>query len=161
MAATVPHSNGEVKYGTNYISNADVRGWTPRMPRIYDIDLIEGRHITETDMSQRAARLHDRLRHRRQTFSGSGSGRQGNPGGRANCLVIGVGEKRGSVLGQSRDNWVIIPLTRFQEFMAVDDSISYVGEGRVGRESGTQRWMRCGRFCAGGGTWPTRRRTIS
>ena len=123
VGATVPHSNGELKYGMKYISNADVRGWTPRMTRIYDINLIEGRHITEADMSRSAGvctigyDIADKL------FPGVDPvGKEIRLDGQS-CLVIGVGEKRGSVLGMSRDNWVIIPLTRFQVIYGSDDSV--------------------------------------
>ena len=122
VGSTVPHSNGELKYGMNYIANADVRGWTPRMTRIYDINLIEGRHITEADMSTAAGvctigyDIADKL------FPGVDPvGKEIRLDGQS-CLVIGVGEKRGSVLGQSRDNWVIIPLTRFLAIYGSDDS---------------------------------------
>jgi len=123
VAATVPHSNGELKYGMNYISNADVRGWTPRMPRIYDINLVEGRHITETDMTRAAGVCTIGYDIAEKLFPGVDPvGKDIRLDGQS-CLVIGVGEKRGSVLGQSRDNWVIIPLTRFQVIYGSDDSV--------------------------------------
>jgi putative ABC transport system permease protein len=39
------------------------------------------------------------------------------------CEIIGVGKKRGSVMGQSQDNWVILPLTTYQEMYGSDDSL--------------------------------------
>jgi putative ABC transport system permease protein len=39
------------------------------------------------------------------------------------CEIIGVGKKRGSVMGQSQDNWVILPLTTYQRMYATDDSV--------------------------------------
>ena len=123
VAAIVPRSNGQLKYGMNYISNADIRGWTPRMTRIYDVNLIEGRHITEADMLRAAAVCTIGYDVADKLFPGV------DPVGKEmrldeqSCMVIGVGEKRGSVLGQSRDNWVIIPLTRFQAIYGSDDSV--------------------------------------
>ncbi|HUJ80523.1 MAG TPA: FtsX-like permease family protein, partial [Candidatus Acidoferrales bacterium] len=102
---------------------ADVRGWTPRMPRIYDINLIEGRHITETDMTRAAGVCTIGYDIAEKLFPGVDPvGKDIRLDGQS-CLVIGVGEKRGSVLGQSRDNWVIIPLTRFQVIYGTDDSV--------------------------------------
>ena len=45
------------------------------------------------------------------------------------CTVIGVGEKLGSVLGISRDNWVILPITTFQKMYSSNDSITLWGKG--------------------------------
>ena len=39
------------------------------------------------------------------------------------CEIIGVAKKRGSVMGQSQDNWVIMPLTTYQAMYARDDSV--------------------------------------
>jgi putative ABC transport system permease protein len=39
------------------------------------------------------------------------------------CLVIGVGKKLGSVMGQSRDNWVILPMTTYQKIYGSDASM--------------------------------------
>jgi len=39
------------------------------------------------------------------------------------CEIIGVGQKRGSVMGQSQDNWVILPLTTYQKSYGSDDSL--------------------------------------
>jgi putative ABC transport system permease protein len=37
--------------------------------------------------------------------------------------VIGVGKKLGSVMGMSRDNWLIFPITTFQKIYSSDDSV--------------------------------------
>ncbi|MFZ0739405.1 MAG: ABC transporter permease [Candidatus Acidiferrales bacterium] len=123
VGASVTHINAEVRYGLNYISNADVRGWSPAMTRIYDTDLIEGRHITESDMARAATvctigwDVSDKL------LAGLDPvGRQIRVDGES-CMVIGVGKKQGSVLGQSRDDWVIVPLTRFDSMYGTDDSV--------------------------------------
>ncbi len=40
-----------------------------------------------------------------------------------------MGEKLGSVLGISRDNWVILPITTFQKMYSGNDSITLWGKG--------------------------------
>jgi len=40
----------EVRSGTNSLKDTNLRAWTPEMPELYDVDLIEGRHITDADL---------------------------------------------------------------------------------------------------------------
>src|SRR3954471_5275216 len=51
IGASVANFRGQVKYGTQSISDTGLRGWTPSMTRIYDLDLIAGRTITDSDMN--------------------------------------------------------------------------------------------------------------
>src|ERR1700745_2923594 len=41
----------EVKSGLNSLKDTNLRAWTPQMAELYDVDLVAGRHITETDLS--------------------------------------------------------------------------------------------------------------
>ena len=66
------------------------------------------------------------------------------------CQMIGVGEKRGSVMGQSQDNWVILPLTTFQRMYGSDDSRATVGKRAIGtRARSMRRWTKCGMILRG------------
>ena len=111
VGASINTFNGHVKYSQQSSTDTSVRGWTPSMARIYDLDLVAGRAITEADLS-----------------SGSNVAVIGNdimenilggvdPIGKEVRIdgqvyrVIGVGKKEGKTLGQSRDNWAIIPIT--------------------------------------------------
>ena len=38
------------------------------------------------------------------------------------CEIIGVAKKRGSVMGQSQDNWVIMPITTYEGIYGANDS---------------------------------------
>src|SRR6266849_5885685 len=40
----------EVKSGVNSLKDTNLRAWTPQMAELYDVDLIEGRHITDADL---------------------------------------------------------------------------------------------------------------
>ena len=44
----------EVKSGLNSLKDTNLRAWTPQMAELYDVDLVAGRHITETDLQQAA-----------------------------------------------------------------------------------------------------------
>jgi putative ABC transport system permease protein len=105
----------EVKYGTQSISDSGLRGWTPSMARIYDLELIAGRTTTDSDM--RAASnvavigydIYENL------FGLSDPlGKEIRVDG-AVYTVIGVGKKEGKTLGQSRDNWVLMPITTYMK----------------------------------------------
>ena len=40
----------EVRSGINSLKDTNLRSWTPEMAELYDVDLIEGRHITDADL---------------------------------------------------------------------------------------------------------------
>src|SRR2546422_1284651 len=40
----------ETKSGLNSVKDTNLRAWTPEMPRLYDVDLVAGRHITDSDL---------------------------------------------------------------------------------------------------------------
>ncbi len=118
----------DVKYGMNYVRDTGVRGWTPSMTRIYDVDLAAGRHITDADLRSASSvctvgwDIVDNL------FAGTDPvGKEIRVGGET-CEIIGVGKKLGSALGQTRDNWVILPITRFQRTYGTEQSIRIWGK---------------------------------
>jgi len=114
---------GQAKYGTDYISDADIIGFTHEMPEMNSRELSEGRNITRLDV-ERAAPVCD------VGFDIVDKLLPGvDPVGKeirvdtGMCEIVGVGKKRGSVMGQSQDNWVILPLTTYQRMYASDDSV--------------------------------------
>jgi len=129
IGAELNHGNAKVQYGTDYTSNTGVAGWTAEMPDLENRDLDAGRHINQTDVDH-ASRvcvagfdIVDKL------FPGS------DPIGKeirvdtTSCEIVGVGKKIGSVLGASRDNWVIIPITTFQKTYSSNASLTIWGKG--------------------------------
>ncbi len=40
----------EVRSGLNSLKDTNLRAWTPEMAELYDVDLIEGRHLTDADL---------------------------------------------------------------------------------------------------------------
>src|SRR5271167_2166378 len=123
VGADANRPNEQVKYGTQYLSDTRVFGWTPEMPRLYDYELMAGRHINQVDVASAAPVCTvgyavadgllpgvDPLGKEIRVDTGS-------------CQVIGVGKKIGSVMGQSRDDWVILPITTFQRIYGTDDSL--------------------------------------
>jgi putative ABC transport system permease protein len=123
VGAALRHDNGQVKYGMNYLTNVAIRGWTPSMAMIYDTDLSSGRQINEIDVQQASPVCTVGEDIVSNLLPGV------DPLGKEihveneDCTIIGVGEKQGSVLGQSRDNWVIIPITNYIKMYGTNDSV--------------------------------------
>jgi putative ABC transport system permease protein len=129
IGAVVRNESGHVKYAEQSISDTSVRGITPSMAPIYDTDLSAGRMVNETDLNNRspvAVVGTDIVEH---LMAGT------DPIGREIRLdgwtyqVIGVGAKKGTTLGQSADNYVMIPITTFlKQYGVHNNSIRISGK---------------------------------
>jgi putative ABC transport system permease protein len=114
---------GQVKYGTDYLSDSSILGFTHEMPEVLSRELAEGRYFTRADVERAAPVCDVGYDIVEKLLPGS------DPIGKeihvdtGQCEVIGVAKKRGSVMGQSQDNWVIMPLTTYQAMYARDDSV--------------------------------------
>jgi putative ABC transport system permease protein len=114
---------GQVKYGTDYLSDASIIGFTEEMAEINSRELSQGRNLTRLDVARAnpvcvvGFDVVDKL------LPGT------DPVGKevrvdtSSCEIIGVAKKRGSVLGQSQDSFVILPITTFQRTYSSDDSV--------------------------------------
>ncbi len=111
VGASTRNESGHVKYGEQSISDTLVRGITPGMATILDTDLASGRMLNDTDVTNRAAVVvvgNDIVEHLMPGI---------DPLGKEIRLdgwtyqVIGVAKKKGTTLGQSADNFVMIPIT--------------------------------------------------
>ena len=128
LGATLDHQGAQVKYGTDYVSNTVIHGWTAEMPQLYEPDLASGRHINQTDVTQAAPLCAVGYDIAEKLFPGR------DPIGReirvdtSSCEIIGVGKKLGSVMGLSRDAWVVLPISTFRKIYASDDSVRIWGK---------------------------------
>ena len=102
---------GKVKHNEQSISDTMIRGITPSVASILDTDLTAGRMLNDTDLdnhTQVAVVGTDIVEH---LLGGA------DPLGQEiridgwSYQVIGVGKKKGKTLGQSADNYVMIPVT--------------------------------------------------
>jgi putative ABC transport system permease protein len=129
VGAALRNSNGHVKYAEQSINDSTVQGITPSMAPIYDTDLSAGRMLTETDLDNRspvAVVGTDIVEHLMPGI---------DPMGRAIRLdgwtytVIGVGKKKGKTLGQSLDNYVMIPISVYlKQYGEHTDSVRISGK---------------------------------
>ncbi|HEV2385692.1 MAG TPA: ABC transporter permease [Candidatus Acidoferrales bacterium] len=114
----------QVRVGNNFLTGTNVRGWTPSVVRIYDVELSSGRAFTESENEHAAPVCGVGSDIVENLFAGRDPIGQELRVDGVPCQIIGVGKKLGSVLGQSRDNWVILPITTYQRQYGTDDSVT-------------------------------------
>ena len=125
----VLRGTGKVKHAEQSISDTTIQGITPSMATILDTDLTSGRMLNETDLNNRtpvAVVGTDIVEH---LMAGV------DPIGQEIRIdgwtyqVIGVGKKKGKTLGQSADNYALIPITVFlKQYGAHNNSIGIWGK---------------------------------
>src|SRR4051812_2303443 len=114
IGASVNNSNGHVRYAEQSTSDTGIRGWTPSMANIYDLDIVEGRFMTQADMDSAAhvaiigADIMDNLLKGVDPI-----GKELRVDGQS-YTIVGLAKRQGKTLGQSRDNWVMLPITTWQ-----------------------------------------------
>jgi putative ABC transport system permease protein len=129
VVGAVLQGSGKVKRAEQSIDDTTIQGITPSMATILDTDLTSGRMLNETDMNNRlpvAVVGTDIVEH---LMAGS------DPLGKEIRLdgwtyqVIGVGKKKGKTLGQSADNYALIPITDYlKQYGSHKSSISIWGK---------------------------------
>ena len=120
---------GRLKFGRDFV-DSQIQGYTSEVPAIRGNELQTGRFLTEYDVE-----------HARNVCV-IGSDIVDNlfpfvdPIGKTLIIddrsfeVIGVGVKQGSVLGQSQDNWAMIPLTLHQKMYGARRSINIYAKAK-------------------------------
>ncbi len=111
VGAAVRNFTGTVVYGTENSKDSIVRGWTPTMQPIYDLDVVMGRPLNDADQNNGSRVVIIGQDIRENLMAGT------DPIGKLikvdghEYTIIGVGKKEGKTLGQSRDNYVIMPIS--------------------------------------------------
>jgi putative ABC transport system permease protein len=114
----------EVRSGLNSLKDTNLRAWTPQMAQLYDVDLVEGRHITDADLTSAAPVCTIGMDLVENLLPGVDPVGKEIRWNNVPCQVIGVGKKQGTSLGTSLDNWIILPLTTYRkEFGSQSDSL--------------------------------------
>jgi putative ABC transport system permease protein len=117
------NSRARVKYGREYL-DSQIQGYTAETATILGQELDGGRLINQYDVdhARNVAVIGSDLVETLFPYV--------DPIGRTIVIddrpfeVIGIGVKQGSVLGQSRDNWAIIPLTLHQKMYGARRSVT-------------------------------------
>ena len=124
VGAATFNGSGHVAYGDQSSSDTWVRGLTPSMGVILDQDLVAGRMINDTDLqnASKVAVIGDDILEKLMPGLDP-IGREVRIDGEM-YQVIGLGKKQGKTLGQSRDNFVMIPITTWMRQYGTHVSIS-------------------------------------
>ncbi len=116
-------ARAKVKFGRDYV-DTEIDGYTANVPTILGNELETGRFLTEYDVDHA------------RNYCVIGSDIVDNllpyvdPIGKTITVddrpfeVVGVGVKQGSVLGRSRDNWVMVPVSVHQKMYGARRSIT-------------------------------------
>lgn len=128
LGAIVTNLAGDVKYNQQSISNTFVRGLTPSMPAILNIDLSVGRALNETDLDNRSTVAVIGTDVADNLFPGEDPLNKDIRVGGEPFRVIGIGKKQGTTLGQSRDNYVMIPITAYLKKYGRHNSLVICGK---------------------------------
>ena len=115
----------DVHQNEHLMEDVQVIGATPEFAEVRDFDVASGRFFTYADEDHRTPIC----------FLGNDVVMKLFPGvdpigkelrvGAQQCQVIGTAKSLGTILGQSRDNFVMLPLTTYRTvWMAADDSIT-------------------------------------
>jgi putative ABC transport system permease protein len=109
VGASVRLSNVQIKYNQQNSNDTMARGWTPGMTAIYDLDLQSGRALTEADVNAGSSVAVIGSDIAENLMAGVDAlGKEIRVNGQV-YTVIGVAKPRGKALGQSLDNWVVLP----------------------------------------------------
>ncbi len=128
VGAGIRNFNGKVVYGTQNSTDTWVRGWTPTMARIYDLDLVAGRMLNDNDENNASAVVIIGDDIRENLLGGTDPlGKEIRVDGKV-YRVVGVGKKEGKTLGQSRDNYVIMPIATWLKEYGAHNSITIWGK---------------------------------
>jgi len=124
-------TGGSATYGRTTQQSVAIVGVTENIPRIGSVrDLDSGRHLIGNDieLARMVVVIGTDLR---DAFFGSVEplGKEIQLSGRP-FTVVGVAEKKGSVFGQSQDNFVWMPITTFRKTYGARRSITISAEAR-------------------------------
>jgi putative ABC transport system permease protein len=129
VGAALRNVTGNVKYAEQSITDTTVQGITPSMAPIYDTELTAGRMLNATDLNNKSGVAVVGVDVVDNLMSGADPlGREIRVDGWT-YQVIGVGKKKGKTLGQSLDNYVMIPITAYlKQYGVHNNSIRISGK---------------------------------
>jgi putative ABC transport system permease protein len=124
VGVSTRNESGHVKYGEQSISDTLIRGITPAMAAILDTDLSAGRMLNDADVDNHSPVVvvgNDIVEHLMPGVDPVGKEIRVDGW---TYQIIGVAKKKGTTLGQSADNFVMIPITMcLKQYGSHDDSL--------------------------------------
>ena len=129
VGAFLANSNGHVRYSDQSSTDTSVRGVTASMGPIMDLNLTAGRMINQNDVANASkvvvigTDILDNLMPNVDPI-----GKEIRVDGQL-YTVIGLGEKLGKTLGQSQDNYVVMPISSYERAYGSHHSVRIYGKG--------------------------------
>jgi putative ABC transport system permease protein len=132
VGAYARNNTGDVKYNERALTDSTVQGMTPSVAVTQDIDIDSGRMLGESDLENNApvvivgTDIVDNLMPGTDPI-----GKEIRVDGWS-YRIIGVGKKKGSTLGQSLDNYVLMPMTSWMKQYGSHNSNMRISAKAVG-----------------------------
>jgi putative ABC transport system permease protein len=129
VGAGITGFNGHIAYGNQSSSDSFVRGFDAQMQSVYDLEVVEGRALNDTDIEHASPVAVIGQDIVENVMGGADAiGKEIRIDGQL-YRVIGLGKKQGKTLGQSMDNYAIIPVTAYlKQYGAHNNSIRISGK---------------------------------
>ena len=131
----------DVRHGNDLSEDVSIIGATPTFASIRDIDVSNGRLLTDIDEDHRAGVCVIGADVANKLFPGVDPVGKEIRAGQGQYVIVGVATPKGNVLGQPQDNFVMIPLGTYRkEWLTAQDSIALLRSsarpGMDGRRAG-------------------------
>lgn len=129
-AGAVAGSATDVRYRSKSVSGVRVLGVDEGYETVQRLEVESGRLLSREDILRKRAACIIGVDVVRKLFGGIDPLGKEVRVGRHTFRIIGVGEKKGSLLGQSQDNFVTIPITSFQKAFGSRSPVTLVAKAK-------------------------------
>ena len=129
-AGAVAGSAKDVRYRSRSVSGVRVLGVDEGYETVQRLEVESGRLLSREDILRKRAACIIGVDVARKLFGGIDPLGKEVRVGRHTFRIIGVGEKKGSLLGQSQDNFVTIPITSFQKAFGPRSPVTLVAKAK-------------------------------
>jgi putative ABC transport system permease protein len=121
----------DVRSGNILSEDVSIIGASPAFTEIRDIDVMNGRLLTQTDEEHRSSVCVVGKDVADKFFPGEDPLGKEIRAGQSQYLIVGVAKPKGTVFGQSQDNFVLIPLGTYRkQWLAPLDSVTMFIQAR-------------------------------
>ena len=131
-----------VKAGTDSVTDVSMRGWSANMPEMSNLNIVEGRSFTPTEVEHGARVAIVGTDIQENLLKGDDPIDKEIRVDGVPYTIIGMGEKQGKTLGSSQDNYVSVPITAYQRTYGTQKTLTiYVkapGTGAPLEETGEE-----------------------
>ena len=121
----------DVRHGRDLSEDVHIIGATPKYTDIEDVDVSRGRLLTQIDEDRSASVCVIGADVNEKFFPGASALGKEIRAGQGQYMIVGVAAAKGTVFGQSQDNFVLLPLSTYRsEWLQPDDSVTLIVQAR-------------------------------